>query len=78
MQMSKDELMYEFGQNLKDAMENADVNACDLAVELEVSEATVSRYINGVRLPDIPTLINICYVLVCDLEDLIDASEMIE
>lgn len=70
--------MYEFGQNLKEAMDTAEMNARDLAIEIAVGESTISRYINGTRLPDLLTLVNIAYALACDLDDLIDVSEMIE
>lgn len=44
----------------------------DLAEELRLSTSTVAKYEEGLRVPDIDTLIDICHVLQTDIHNTID------
>ena len=76
--MSERELMTQIGRNLKSILEDYRMSQQELAEETEISRSTISRYINGEQMMSLKNLINIVYALDCDIEDLIDASELIE
>ena len=76
--MSEIELIEIFAGNLGSAMEDARMTQADLARETGLSEAAVSRYLAGARMPTIRAIVNICCVLNCDFEDLIPTYEIVE
>ncbi|MGY3743770.1 helix-turn-helix domain-containing protein [Leuconostoc inhae] len=44
----------------------------DLAEELRLSASTVAKYEEGLRVPDIDTLMDICHVFQTDIHNIID------
>lgn len=46
-----------FGNNLKNALYNRRLTQTELAEKIGVSEMSVSRYVNGQKLPSVPKLI---------------------
>ncbi len=72
------ELMEIFAGNLRTTMEYAHISQAELARETNLSEATISRYLAGERLPNCKAIINLCHVLCCDLDDLLPTYEIIE
>lgn len=60
-----------FRMRLQELLEEKHMTQKQLAEEIYVSRAAVSAYVNGVRVPSVPTLINIAHVLGCRISDLI-------
>ncbi len=58
------------GDNIKLLREKRGLSRKDLAMEIGVSEATISRYENGKREPNMDTLKNICITLGITMNDL--------
>lgn len=56
---------------LQELLEAKYMTQKQLAEEIYVSRAAVSAYINGIRVPSVPTLINIAHALECRVSDLI-------
>ena len=66
-----------FSNNLQYLMMEAGYTQKDLARATKMSEATISNYIHGKRIPTIKAIINIAYVLNIEYDELIDFGEMI-
>lgn len=75
--MSEIEFMDIFGDNLRDLMIEVGIGQNQLAREIGVSGATISRYINKQRMPSLPAFINICIALDCDADDLVPMYDFI-
>ena len=60
-----------FRMRLQELLEEEHMTQKQLAEEIYVSRAAVSAYVNGVRVPSVPTLINIAHALGCRISDLI-------
>lgn len=67
-----------FADNLRDIMEDAKIGQRELAKEAHLTRETINRYLNKKTMPSLRALINICYVLNCDLYDILPACNMIE
>lgn len=67
-----------FGDNLRDMLKEADMSQSELAEQIGVEKITVNRYIRKERIPNLKAIINISYVLNCELEDLIDFGDKID
>lgn len=65
------ELMQTIGDNLRDLLAETGYSQNELAKYTNISQSTISRYANGEVMPGIKNIINICYCLECDLNDLI-------
>lgn len=76
--ISELELIDIFADNLRDIMNEVGINQRELAKEANLTRATISRYLNKQRIPDLRALINICYVLECELSDLIPTYALID
>lgn len=76
--MNQQEWMMTFGENLKNLLEDAHMSQQEFAKSLDVSRSTICRYICGDRMPSVRTILNMSYVLDCDLCDLIDFGESID
>lgn len=76
--MTEIEFMRNFGNNLKNALEDSWMTQKELSEEIGLSEPTISGYINGTRMPSLKTVINISVVLDYDLTELVDTYETIE
>ena len=70
--MSEAEWMREFSINLRRMMWDARITQRELADLSGLSEACISRYLNGTRMPTVKALINLSYVFGCSTDDLID------
>lgn len=70
--MTELELMRDFGENLKSLLDEWGMSQQELADEIDVGKSTISKYINGTCMPSLVNVINIAYVLECDIEELID------
>ena len=75
--MTELEWMKIFAKNLKDMLNNANMTQRELAEEMNVTEATVSRYINAERIPSTPNIIKMAYIFGCSTDDLIDLGDSI-
>ena len=70
--MTELELMRDFGENLKSLLDEWGMSQQELADEIDVGKSTISKYINGTGMPSLVNVINIAYVLECNIEELID------
>ena len=69
--MSETEWMQTFGDNLRDMLEEARMSQSELADEIGVTQSTVNRYIHGLAMPSVKSLVNICHVLDATLDDIL-------
>lgn len=67
-----------FGDNLRDILLDVGMTQSELADELGIDKSLVSRYVNKQYIPNLKTIINMAYVLNCDVSELIDFGEPIE
>ena len=75
--MFEQEWLNIFGDNLAEIMAEKGYTQRDLADEAGISETSVSRYVSKERMPTIKAIINMAYVLDCDLNDFIDFGDKI-
>ena len=66
-----------FADNLREIMEEVGVTQAELADESGLNRATINRYLNKQRMPDLRSLINICYILECEVTDLVPTYALI-
>ena len=66
-----------FGKNLLSMLREYNMTQQEFADRCGISKSMVSRYVNGRRIPDLKTLINMGYALRCSLDDLTDFGEPI-
>lgn len=76
--MSEVEWLEEFRINLLRMMDEDLIKQKELAEVSGLSEATISNYVNGTKMPGVRAIVNLAYALSCDTDDLIDFGEMIE
>ena len=76
--MTELELMRRFGLNLKKMLEYNNETQRDLVEYTGISEATISYYIRGERMPSLKNVINIACALDCELNELIDICEFVD
>lgn len=76
--MSEQEWLDIFSGNLRDMLKEANMEQKELAYDAGISEAAISAYLNGRKMPGVRALVNIAYALDCDFNDLMDFGEMIE
>lgn len=62
-------------KNLKTIMENKGFSAVKIAVNSKISDSTVNDYINGQKIPSLPTLISMGDYLNCNLDYLLDRTD---
>ena len=67
-----------FADNLRDIMKDTRIGQRELAEEAHLTRETINRYLNKKTMPSLRALINICYVLNCNLYDILPACNMIE
>ena len=75
--MTEVEFIDIFADNLRDVMKEQGYNVSNLSEAINVSESTISRYLNKQTMPTIKNLINICMETGLDLNDLIPFYERI-
>lgn len=76
--MTEAEWLEDFSYNLLGTMQYAGLNQKILARESGLSEASISSYINGNKIPNAKTIVNLAYALDCEVCELIDFGETIE
>ena len=76
--MTESEWLDDFSYRLTGAMQYAGFNQKILARESGLSEASISNYINGTKIPNAKAIVNLAYALECEVEELIDFGEKIE
>lgn len=67
-----------FADNLLSLMQERGYPQGDLAEEAGLDRASISRYVNKRCMPSIKSIINLAYVLDCDVSELIDFGDRIE
>lgn len=67
-----------FADNLRDIIKDARIGQRELAEGAHLTRETINRYLNKKTMPSLRALINICYVLNCNLYDILPACNMIE
>lgn len=75
--MSELEWLDIFAGNLIEMMWEARMTQSELAELTGLSEGTISNYIHKRQLPGVKAILNISYVLNCDLSELIDFGDRI-
>lgn len=75
--MTELELMREFGENLKAELDDAWMSQKELSEYTGISEATISYYIHGERMPSLKNVINIANALDIEVSDLVTLDEKI-
>lgn len=75
--MTELEWMKIFAKNLIDMLGDANMTQKELAEEMGVTEATISRYTNAERIPSTPNIIKMAYAFGCSTDDLIDFGDAI-
>lgn len=70
--MSENEWLAYFGVNLEEYMIAAKMTQRDLADASGLSEASISNYIRGRRMPEVRAIINIAEALNCSVNELVD------
>ena len=76
--MTTEDMNFEIGQNIKSILDEYGMSQKELADEIGVSKQIISSYIYGERQPTIKNLINIAYILNCDINELITCDDFIE
>ena len=66
-----------FADNLREVMKEVGITQAELADEAGINRSTISRYLNKQRLPDLVSLLNICFIIECDLSDLLPTYALI-
>ena len=69
---SDDIWLKEFSRKIKKKMKFKRITQIELAASIGISRLTVSRYVNGQRVPDYLTLKKISKVLNCPLDEITD------
>lgn len=75
--MSEVEFLSIFADNLRDLMQEVGMGQNELASMIGIDKAAVSRYLNKQIIPSLPTYVNICNALGCDLEELVPTYDYI-
>lgn len=75
--MTERNFIKEIGDNLNSVLIECGVSQRELSEDTGISESTISRYICGERMPSIKNLVNICYALDCDINEIVFTYEQI-
>lgn len=67
-----------FGNNLVRLLYESKLTQRDLAEMTELSEGTISKYINKTQIPGIKAILSISYALGCTTDELIDFGSTID
>ena len=76
--MTQTEWKHIFANNLIDILADRGMSQRQLAIDSGISTATISEYINEIRMPGLSSVINMAYALDMEVTDLIDFGERIE
>lgn len=72
--MTEIEFIDIFKGNLKSLMDEAGYNQQELAQEAKIDQSTISKYLNGTRMPSVRALNNIAIALNCTVDELVGNS----
>ena len=72
--MDSPALRKEIGRNIRKFITYRGLRQQDVAEKANITEAMLSRYINGTSMPGIDKLHNIAYALGCQMEDLLGSN----
>ena len=72
--MTEVEFIDIFKGNLKSLMDDVGYNQQELAQEAKIDQSTISKYLNGTRMPSVRALNNIAIALNCTIDELIGNS----
>lgn len=75
--MSEVEWLRNFGNALKEAMEYTNTSQEELADILGMSQSSVSRFINGLQMPDVRVVLKIAYELDWNIDDLVNFGDYV-
>lgn len=75
--MTEAEWLDIFSDNLIDILNEQGYSQEELAYETNLSQSTISKYINKKQMPSLKAIINIAYALDCSIDELIDFGEKI-
>ena len=75
--MAEAEWLDIFSNNLMDTLNEQGYSQEELAYETNLSQSTISKYINKKQMPSLKAIINIAYALDCSIDELIDFGEKI-
>ncbi len=75
--MSELEWMRTFSKNLRQMIDDSRMSQKEIAYNAGISEASLTNYIKGTRMPTAKAILNISYALDCDVSDLMDFGERI-
>lgn len=67
-----------FADNLHGLMQERGYSQGDLADDSGLDQASISRYLNRRRIPTVRAIVNLAYVLDCDISELIDFGDRID
>lgn len=70
--MTEKEMLLELGENIKSCMEDANMTQRELANEIGVTEATISYYLRGERMPSLTNIVNIAYALGFGIDEIVN------
>ena len=73
--MSDIEWLRNFGNTLNEILEYTNTSREELADILGMSQATISRYINGLQMPDIRTVLLIAHEFDWHVDDLVNFGD---
>lgn len=76
--MRQEEWKKVFAANLIDILKEKGMTQRELAMDSGLSTATISEYINGIRMPGLAAAINMAYALDMDVGELVDFDEPID
>lgn len=72
--MTEVEFIDIFKGNLRSLMDEVGYNQQELAQEAKIDQSTISKYLNGTRMPSVRALNNIAIALNCTVDELIGNS----
>lgn len=76
--MNKESWLEEFGNNLRNVIQEEGITQKQLAKESNIDQADISRYVSGMQMPSAKAIVNLAHALNRDTDELINFDEMIE
>ena len=75
--ISRDQFMKDFGENLKRALDEFGMTLSELSAYTGISIPTLSNYANGLQMPSLKAYINIMHALNLEPEELVDFNRRV-
>lgn len=76
--MTEFEFIDEISENLRKMMERRNISQRKLAQLTGIDRSSINKYANGVCVPTLKNMYNICWALECDLSDIVDTWDYID